>query len=638
MLGDVSSSTIKVSTLARPFVPKSNSGQGKLSKHDNPQQRKLSNDPTIGFVTIDFTDEYGKPVYGRNTDIDAECTALFLFDCVTVAEPNFEVMALEGTLRGRQQEATIRRSLLESRPWGIDMVNVEQLWSLAPKEKVKICIIDTGYDVNHPDLPTVADDGVTGFTPRAISEFRGGGVWSIDGNGHGTHVAGTVGAIGNNGRGVVGTNPDPSKFSFHIAKGLADGGVGFTSGIIDCVQDCVAKGAKVISLSLGSGSFSTLANMAYKDAYDQGALVVAASGNSGQGDYLYPASYESVMSVGSVAKGGGPGSNTYGILSSFSTHNDQVEISAPGSNVFSTKPNNSYYSLSGTSMATPHVSGVAVLLISQFPACTNNQVRNAMLSSVRAPPTVDSKNDEGWDKYYGFGIVDAGAAYELLSKGCEEAGGKYPDIAAGQSLSDMALGGFEQMDIGCINDEQCPKLLNFGERNCNLDTNICFTVEGTAPTPSPTPSPTQFAPCVDGKVRLTVELMTDGFPTETSWTLRSTCSGGEQVAQGLGYTDETHLYKTNYCAQDGRFEFRIEDSFGDGLYWPGYYKVYQDGTLMVEGIMDALTGQETGSSETKTFGSCGRITSANPTDVPTTTNPTKNPTETPSKNVSVIIC
>ena len=121
-------------------------------------------------------------------------------------------------------------------------------------------------------------------------------------------------------------------------------------------------------------------------------------GNDGYETYGYPASYKTVMSVGSVAEGGGPGSNTYGTLSSFSTFNNQVEISAPGSDVRSTTPTDSYDSYSGTSMATPHVSGVAALLMSHFPACSNNQVRNAMLSSVRAPPTSDSKNTEGWDK------------------------------------------------------------------------------------------------------------------------------------------------------------------------------------------------------------------------------------------------
>jgi len=593
-------------------------------------RRKLLNlnqDPTIGYVRVDYTNEAGEPLCENFAGMKSEIEALSLLEGVTLVEENSEVHALDGVLRGSHQEA-IRRSLAESQPWGIKMVNVTQLWSLAPEEQVKICIIDTGYDEGHLDLPTVADHGVTGFTPSGVGS--GYGVWNVDGNGHGTHVAGTVGAIGNNDEGVVGVNPDPSKFSFHIAKGLSDGGSGGWDGIIDSVQDCAAKGSKVISMSLGGGYASEIFDLACQDAYDEGVLVIAASGNSGQGDYLYPASYKVVMSVGSVAEGGGEGSSTYGTLSSFSTHNDQVEISAPGSDVLSTTPNNSYSSYSGTSMATPHVAGVAALLMSQFPDCTNNQVRNAMLSSVREPPTGDSKNAEGWDKYYGFGIVDAGAAYELLSNGCEEAGGKYPNTAAGQSLSEMALGGFEQKNIGCVNDQQCFIGPSYGERECNLDTNVCFTTPGTAPTPPPTNSPTQFAPCVGDDVRLTVELNTDAYPGETSWKLTNTCPDGQQVAEGSGYTAERTLFTTNYCVQDSQFAFKIDDTYGDGLFFPGFYKIYKDGNLIVESSSDFTF------TETKSFGSCDGDGTPPVSPPPNTTSPPITPPPTPTPTSSPV--
>ena len=97
--------------------------------------------------------------------------------------------------------------------------------------------------------------------------------------------------------------------------------------------------------------------------------------------------------------------------------------------VYSTVPGG-YGSKSGTSMACPHVAGVAALLVSHFPECTNNQIRNAMIGSTREPPTGDSRNSPGWDKYYGWGIVNAGKAYELLSQGCEIAGGAYPDASS----------------------------------------------------------------------------------------------------------------------------------------------------------------------------------------------------------------
>ena len=156
------------------------------------------------------------------------------------------------------------------------------------------------------------------------------GAWDVDVHSHGTHVAGTIGAIGSNGKGVVGVMPDPSKFTFHIGKGLSDGGSGSTDGIIDCVEDCVSKGADVISMSLGGSGYSSLANSAYEAAYDADVLVIAAAGNDGYETYGYPASYASVMSVASVTEGSGPNSNNYGPLSSFSTRNNQLEIAGPG--------------------------------------------------------------------------------------------------------------------------------------------------------------------------------------------------------------------------------------------------------------------------------------------------------------------
>ncbi|EJK45092.1 hypothetical protein THAOC_36311, partial [Thalassiosira oceanica] len=338
------------------------------------------------------------------------------------------------------------------------------------------------YDLGHEDLPDTID-GVTGFTPPG--QDGGFGVWDVDGHSHGTHVAGTIGAIGSNNIGVVGVNPDPTKFKFHISKGLSDNGSGSYAGIIDCIEDCVAKGAKVISMSLGGSGSSSLMESACEAAYDDGVLVIAAAGNSGSTDYLYPASYPVVMSVASVAYGGGPESDTYGELSYFSTRNDQVEIAGPGSSVYSTVPNDGYGTKSGTSMATPHVSGVAAWLISLFPNCNANQIRNAMLNSVREPP----RDADGWDKLYGHGIVDAGAAYSLLSSaGCVGAGGLSPSDA-GEAPREMGQGGTYQKDIGCTADHHCYIGASFGPRFCNIDLSPNRCAPGTAPPPSPTASP-----------------------------------------------------------------------------------------------------------------------------------------------------
>lgn len=161
------------------------------------------------------------------------------------------------------------RRLAEDVPYGIDMVNASWVWNQpAPPttttaEPIKICVVDTGYDVKHQDLPNVADHNVTGH-----AEF-GFGVWHSDGNGHGTHCAGTIGAIGDNGIGVTSVNPDPSKFQFIIGKGLSDSGSGSGSFVISAVKKCVDAGAKVVSMSLGGGGYSANQKAFYEDMYDK---------------------------------------------------------------------------------------------------------------------------------------------------------------------------------------------------------------------------------------------------------------------------------------------------------------------------------------------------------------------------------
>ena len=102
------------------------------------------------------------------------------------------------------------------------------------------------------------------------------------------------------------------------------------TSVLDAVQSCVDEGAKVISMSLGCTCFSEIAELFYQDVYDQDILVIAAAGNGGSDVKLYPASYKTVVSVASVAKGGGEGSDNYGELSFYTTWSDQTEIAAPG--------------------------------------------------------------------------------------------------------------------------------------------------------------------------------------------------------------------------------------------------------------------------------------------------------------------
>lgn len=288
-----------------------------------------------------------------------------------------------------------RYTMAQSTPYGIPMVQADQL-SQNNLSARKVCVIDTGYNLGHPDLPD-QNNGVTGQANNSQV-----GNWFNDGNGHGTHVAGTVAALSNN-EGVVGVYPG---VDLHIVKIFNDSGSWtFASDLIDGIQQCADAGSNVVNMSLGGGSSSTAERNALQSFNNQGILLVAAAGNDGNSSFSYPASYDAVVSVGAV------GSNES--WASYSQYNSQVEIAGPGTGVNSTWPVNTYRSISGTSMATPHVAGVAALVWSFFPQCSNTQIRDALNDTAK------DKGSAGRDNFYGFGLVQARDAYDYLNTfGC----------------------------------------------------------------------------------------------------------------------------------------------------------------------------------------------------------------------------
>lgn len=289
------------------------------------------------------------------------------------------------------EEDPKRYLLAESVPYGITMVQAPQV-SDAMTSNIKACVIDTGYNYGHPDLPS---SGVTGYA------FSGHGSWSTDGNGHGTHVAGTIAAVGGNNIGVVGVNRS-AKLGLHIVKIFNDSGKWTTaSNLIQAIQSCKNAGASVVNMSLGGSSSSTTESNAMTNFYNGGMLLVAAAGNAGTSAFSYPASYSAVMSVAAV--------NSSKVRASFSQYNSQVEISGPGVSVNSTYKNSTYASLSGTSMASPHVAGVAALVWSQHRTCSAAKIRAALNA------TAEDRGTAGRDTQYGWGIVRAKAAVDYLN-------------------------------------------------------------------------------------------------------------------------------------------------------------------------------------------------------------------------------
>ncbi len=283
-------------------------------------------------------------------------------------------------------------------PYGLPMVQADQLKYMGG---IKVCIVDTGYDLGHGDLPSSTVDG----------DSEGAGPWYQDGHGHGTHVAGTIAGLDGTGEntltGVIGSGMP----ELHIARVFNDNGnFVYASDLAGAVNDCADAGAKVVNMSLG-GAFSTkIEERAYSRLEKQGVLLIAAAGNDGNATHSYPASYDGVVSVAAV--------DDQMEHAEFSQRTSQVELAAPGVDVVSTVarnliPGNTqdlYAYMSGTSMASPHVAGVAALVWSYFPQCNNYEIRSALAASAK------DLGDEGYDYKYGHGLVQAKAAYDYLTE------------------------------------------------------------------------------------------------------------------------------------------------------------------------------------------------------------------------------
>ena len=310
---------------------------------------------------------------------------------VQYAEPNF-------TLRATARPHDPRFGEL----YGIDNANDADMdgpegWDLfgvgtfPASGGVKVGIVDTGIDKAHEDLAgkTVDCADATG----TLGVLGGGSVREgscVDDNDHGTHVAGTIAAIANNGRGVAGV---AFNSPLSICKALGGPlGTGSTAGVANCIAYLNGKGAKVISMSLGGGSSTTL-QQAVKNASGT-SLLIAAAGNDGDATLNYPAAYAEVVSVAAT--------DSNDRRASFSNANSDVEIAAAGVNVLSTRRGGGYFTLSGTSMATPHVSGVAALIASR--GGTPSTWRTKLQTSV------DDLGAAGRDPQFGFGRVNLAKA------------------------------------------------------------------------------------------------------------------------------------------------------------------------------------------------------------------------------------
>ena len=274
--------------------------------------------------------------------------------------------------------------------WGVNLVNAPEAWASGyTGQGIVVAVLDTGVDRNHADLAgniwtnagEIANDGLdndgNGYVDDVYGwNFANGNNNTLDGNNHGTHVAGTIAGL-NNGVGVTGV-----AYNSRImpVKVLSDSGSGSYSGVAQGIRYAVDNGADVINMSLGGGSTNSEVQSALQYASSRGVIVVMAAGNEGAAQPGYPASSATSwgLAVGAV--------NSSNQMASFSnragSNSSMMYVTAPGVQVYSTLPNGGYGFLSGTSMAAPHVAGVVALMLNANPNLTDAQVRQIITATA----------------------------------------------------------------------------------------------------------------------------------------------------------------------------------------------------------------------------------------------------------------
>lgn len=274
--------------------------------------------------------------------------------------------------------------------WNLSQISAADGWNYSEgSEDVIIAILDTGIATRHIDLATKIVEGYNAFDETNNVE---------DYNGHGTHVAGISSAMTDNLSGIAGV----SWYSKLMpVKVLNDDGEGSLYEVASGIRWAVDHGAKIINMSLGDHQDSQIMRDAIEYAYKNDVVIIAAAGNENVSTPMYPSAYEQVLAVSAVTANNQK--------APFSNYGEHIDVAAPGEHIPSTYLNNQYVYMSGTSMATPHVSGLAGLIRSIQPELSNEQVMDLIRH------TSNDIGSIGRDHYFGYGQINVGNALSTIS-------------------------------------------------------------------------------------------------------------------------------------------------------------------------------------------------------------------------------
>jgi len=275
-----------------------------------------------------------------------------------------------------------------TRQWYHQVVGIEDAWDVTTgSSEVVVAIIDDGLDINHQE-----------FKNRIIAPYDVvlDSKLEITAGEHGTHIAGIIASSINNDYGGAGIAPNIKIMPINVF----DGENARHSDVITAIDYAIKQGADIINLSLGGTDSSALFNEAIQRAHKAGLLIIAAAGNDGKNIYDYPASYDHVIGVSATDKSDK--------IARYSNYGSTIDLAAPGTGIYSTLPYNTYGYMTGTSMATPIVAGVAALVWSINPSLTNEQIEQQLYR------TSFDLGVEGKDRYYGYGRIEAKKAVAVI--------------------------------------------------------------------------------------------------------------------------------------------------------------------------------------------------------------------------------
>lgn len=262
-------------------------------------------------------------------------------------------------------------------PWGVKRLNAYSAWDRTTGKGVKVGVIDTGIDYNHTDL---AKNYAGGYNVIFTTKTP------LDDQGHGTHVAGTIGAVKNL-KGVIGVAPDVSLYAIKV---LDSSGSGQYSWIIDGIQWAVNNKMDVVNMSLGAPQGSDALKAAIDAAYKAGVVIVCAAGNDG-GAVNYPAKYPGTIAISAL--------DSSDKIASFSSRGAEIAFIAPGVNINSTYKGNYYRTMSGTSMASPHIAGLSALVVG-LGVKDPDEVKSMLIKAAVKLPNLKETEQ-------GYGLIDA---------------------------------------------------------------------------------------------------------------------------------------------------------------------------------------------------------------------------------------